>query len=534
MTTAFRQAISDIVARIDREGIVGRLWARDFTLFGASPQEISDRFGWLDLPRSMLAHRAYLEDLARDVLATDPSHVVLFGMGGSSLAPEVFARTFGSAPGHPLLLVLDSTVPAAVRAVRSAIDIERTFFVVSSKSGTTAEPLAFMEYFWREAESAGLEPAGRFAALTDPGTPLGKLAQERGFWRVIENPPDIGGRFAALSLVGLVPAALIGVDVASLLESAGFMSEACGPAVPASENPAVALGAAMAAGAQSGRDKLTVVISEPLEAFGLWLEQLVAESLGKHGTGVVPIVGESLLEAETYGTDRLFVQVRLAGDEGNVEADVLLDRLGTLGHPVISIEVDDAYDLGAQFILWELATALAGAAMGVQPFDQPDVEEAKVEARKALDAFVAGGAPPNVSEVGSLGGLLSSKGETDYLAIMAFVDETDETDQAFRELRAAVAAKHKIATTLGYGPRFLHSTGQLIKGGPANVLCLQIVAEADELEVPGAGYGFGVLADAQAAGDLAALEAKGRRVARIRVSGSVASSIRALAGEVAG
>lgn len=529
MTQGMRREVQDLIMRVEREGLLSRIWARDHRVWNESPAEIENRLGWLDLPRSMLSERRRLADLSAQAIRDGVEHVVLLGMGGSSLAPEVFSRSFPREPGHPALIVLESTVPDAVRAVREAIDPTRTLFIVSSKSGTTIEPLTFMDYFWEEtAAAAGGDPGGRFWAITDPGTPLVDLARQRGFGMVVENPPDIGGRYAALSLVGLVPAGLMGVGTADLLRSAGLMAEACGEAVPPGENPAAVLAATMVAAARSGRDKLTVWASEPIERFGLWLEQLVAESLGKSGLGVVPVVGEPLLDLDDYGDDRVFVLLSMDGCDDGPAGDAF-ERLGRLGHPTVRLELEDLYDLGAQFLLWELATAVAGAFLGLNPFDQPDVEASKVAARQALDGFEERATSPDVAPRSSLEALLEEVRLGDYVAIMAYVHETPGTEEALGELRRAVSERRRIATTVGYGPRFLHSTGQMHKGGPDSIACLQIVGESVELPVPGRGYGFKVLADAQASGDLEALEARGRRVAREVVGADTVAGIEAMA-----
>lgn len=516
MTHEFRRQLGDMLARVEREDLISRIWMKDHTVWDEDPTEISDRLGWLELPRAMPVRCGELQRMAGELVRDGTRHVVLLGMGGSSLAPEVFARTFPPAPDHPELIVLDSTHPGTVRSVRERIEPEKTLFIVSSKSGSTIEPSALMAYFWEETMVALTGHPGRgFMALTDPSTSLVALAKDRDFRWVVENRPDIGGRYAALSMVGLVPAAFLGMDVDTLLERAGLMADACGPGVPAPEHPAVALATAMAAGFASGRDKLTVWASHPISSFTLWLEQLVAESLGKDGKGVIPVVGEPLLADDLYGDDRVFVKLSLAGEERlDAKMDAALDRLGERGHPTLIIDLEDPYDLGAQFVLWEFATALAGALMGVRPFDQPDVEEAKVEARKALERYQADLIEPDVGPCALVSELLKQARPGDYVAIMAFVDPTPEADRALAALRKRITEESGLATTLGYGPRFLHSTGQLHKGGTNNVLCLQLVSEGDDLEVPGAGYTFGVLAKAQAAGDLAALRARGRRVAR--------------------
>lgn len=532
MTQGFRREVQDLLARIEREDLVSRIWARDHRVWRESPDGIADRLGWLDLPRSMLGRRQLLGELAADARREGVERVVLLGMGGSSLAPEVFGRTFAPAQGSPGLTVLDSTVPDAVRSVRAQIDPAATLFIVSSKSGTTIEPLTLMAYFWEEAAAVlGDEVPSRFAAITDPGTPLAELARSQGLRWVVENPPDIGGRYAALSLVGLVPAALLGVDTATLLRSAGLMAEACGTAVPCSENPAAVLAATIAAGAAAGRDKLTIWVPEPIAGFGLWLEQLVAESLGKEGRGVVPVVGEPLLEPSAYGEDRLFVMLMLEGDDAGPMSEAF-ERVADAGHPTVRLELADAYDLGAQFMLWELTTALVGAVMGVDPFDQPDVEAAKAGAKKALEDLAVKGTRPDAGPRGTLERLLAEVRPGDYVAVMAYVPETGPVEEALAALRRRISERHGVATTCGYGPRFLHSTGQMHKGGPESVVGLQIVDTSADLPVPGRPYGLRALVDAQACGDFEALTARRRRVAREVVNGDVATGIRALAERV--
>jgi glucose-6-phosphate isomerase len=533
--TGFRRVMSSVLARIDEEQLIRKAWERDWSVWGKTPDEISNRLGWLDLPRTMVEQVARLGEFAKTVREEGLKHVVLLGMGGSSLAPEVFAKTFGAAAGSADLIVLDSTVPDAVRAVDRAVGMTSTLFIVSSKSGTTIEPDVLMDYFWARLRSHGQVPGTRFVAITDPGTKLEELARERGFRATFINQPDLGGRYAALSLVGLVPAALLGMDVGELLARAGAMADACLPGA-AAEHPAAALAAFLVAGARSGRDKVTGIAPDRISTFGLWLEQLVAESLGKGGKGLIPVVGEPLLAPEIYGEDRLFVQLALeggsevaaGGSKPPDDEDRLMEALADIGHPVLKLVLDDAYDLGAQIFLWELAVALAGAMIGVQPFDQPDVEEAKIEARRALDAYVADHVEPSVPPVGSPAALLADAQEGDYLAIMAFVARSDGTDAALADLRRAVSGRYGLATTLGYGPRFLHSTGQLHKGGPASIIALQIVDGGEELPVPGREYGFKILSHAQAAGDLATLEARGRRVARIDAGIDAAEAVREL------
>ena len=521
------------LADLERLDLVTRIWARDHTAWKPDPTEIADRLGWLDVVYAMQAHVAALRAFAEEARSEGVRHVVLLGMGGSSLGPEVLRQTFGSAPGFPKLIVLDSTVPDAVAAVTREIDAAATLFSVSSKSGTTTEPLALYAHFRALVEGAvGAEAAGRhFFAITDAGTPLEAMAREQGFRCAYLNPTDIGGRYSVLSYFGLAPAALTGLDVATLLDRAGEMMNACAPSVPARENPAALLGAAMAGHAELGRDKLTLVASSSIAGFGLWAEQLIAESMGKEGRGIVPVAGEPLLDPACYGDDRLFVYLRLEGDDNAIE-DAGIAAVEAAGLPVVRISLGDRYDLGAELFRWELATAIAGAILGINPFDQPNVQQAKDQTVLVLSESSRLGRLPDVEAPASLADLLSTVGQCDYLSIMAYVRQTPETDGALTDLRRSVAERYRIATTLGYGPRYLHSTGQVHKGGPDTGLYLLLTSEcAEDVPVPGESYSFGTLAEAQALGDLRALQALGRRVARIRLSSIDESSIGAMAAE---
>ncbi|MCH8284444.1 MAG: glucose-6-phosphate isomerase, partial [Chloroflexi bacterium] len=379
-------------------------------------------------------------------------------------------------------------------------------------------------------QAVGKEQAGQnFIAVTDPGTSLDKLGREQGFRRVFLNPPNIGGRYSVLSYFGLVPAALIGLDLATLLDRADCMREGCASCVPAHDNPGAWLGAAMGVLARQGRNKLTLVTSPSISSFGLWVEQLIAESTGKEGKGIVPVAGEPLLEPAAYGNDRFFVYLRLDGDD-NADLDQAMQRLQSSGQPVLRWALKDRYDLGAEFFRWEFANAVAGAILGIQPFDQPNVQQAKDLTAQVLASYEKEGRLPDVSATGSLRELLSGAKPGDYLAIMAYVQETPAVVARLTDLRRAVMQRHGIATTLGFGPRFLHSTGQLHKGGPPTGLYLQIVTDdAHDLPVPGETYSFGVLAAAQALGDLNALEALGRRVARVTLKGDVETSLASMA-----
>jgi transaldolase / glucose-6-phosphate isomerase len=511
---ALQGAVDSRLAAWRDQDTLRRIWAKDHTVWSAKPvPELTDRLGWL-AAGAMRDQVPGLQAFAEEVRAAGIEHVVLLGMGGSSLAPEVFQATFGRRPGFPALTVLDSTHPAAVKAVERAVDLDKTLFVVSSKSGTTSETNSFFQYFWSCYSRA--DRGRHFVAVTDPGTSLERLARERGFRRVFNGPPDVGGRYSALTPFGLVPAALVGVDVEALLGRATAM------AVSASSdaaNPALALGAALGELARAGRDKLTFLAGSPFEALPAWLEQLIAESTGKHDTGIVPVADEPVLPLERYGADRVFVSIERTGRERGT----LLADLAAAGHPVIRITHSGPLDLGAEFFRWEFAVAAAGVVLGIQPFDQPDVQLAKELARRAMSA-----APGRAQDSGSpllsraeqwpaaVEAWLRSATSGDYLGIQAYVAPTAAATEALQRLRQAFAERTGLATTLGFGPRFLHSTGQLHKGGPNTGVFLQFVdAASPDLPVPETTYTFGQLIRAQAEGDAMALVQRGRRLLRI-------------------
>ena len=527
--------VDHAIAKLDREDVVGRIWRRDHTVWKPDPAEITDRLGWLTVTDSMRGQVPSLQAFASEVHREAFLSVVLLGMGGSSLGPEALRRVLGGADGFPELTVLDSTIPARVREVGDSIDPERTLFLVSSKSGSTIEPNTLYRHFRTLVEhTIGKDRAGgRFVAITDPATPLEGLARREEFRRVFSNPPDLGGRYSVLSYFGLVSAALMGVDLTKLLDRADCMREGCTSSVPARENAGVQLGAVMGTLAGTGRDKLTVVTSASIESFGMWVEQLIAESTGKEGKGIVPVAGEPLLEPEHYGDDRLFVYLRLRTDD-NEATDAAVSRIEKSGQPTVRLDLRDRYDLGGEFYRWEFATAVAGAVLGIQPFDQPNVQQAKDMTDRVLDEYRRTGAFPATGPDSSLADVLRGVTPGGYLGIMAYLLETPEVDRALADLRAAVGRRHHIATTLGYGPRFLHSTGQLHKGGPDNGSFLQLVSvEEEDIPIPGAPYGFEALAGAQALGDLQALRAAGRRVASVRVGPNAASEIDRLTTSVA-
>jgi glucose-6-phosphate isomerase len=507
------------IARLSDDDTVRRIWQKDYTVWKPEPTEIANRLGWLDVTDLMSEQAPMLQSFARDVRDAGFRHVILLGMGGSSLAAEVLGKVFSSGNRYPELIVLDSTLPESIQAVVETINPIHTLFLVSSKSGTTTEPLILYAYFLDLLKkSAGAEKAGRnFVAITDAGTPLVTLAQEKGFRQVFLNPPDIGGRYSVLSCFGLVPAALIGINITTLLQQANRMREICASQAPRHENSGYWLGACMGALALKGRDKLTLVTSPSIGSFGLWIEQLIAESTGKDGKGIIPVANEPLMQPIYYGNDRLFVYLHLESDD-NKAIDKAIGSLISSGHPVVVLEMRNKYDTGAEFFRWEFATAVAGAILDINPFDQPDVQKAKDTTERLLREYSVSGRLPKLETTGSFADLLTLADKGRYLAIMAYLRQTPETDRTLAGFRRKVTEQYKIATTLGYGPRFLHSTGQLYKGGQNTGLFVQLtVNHAKELPIPGKPYTFGTVADAQALGDFQALQAAGRQVVRVHV-----------------
>lgn len=524
-----RAAVEICLDRLAADSIIPRIWERDHTVWKPDPAEITDRLGWLTAAADMLPEVGDLETFAADTRDAGFQDVVLLGMGGSSLAPEALRAAFGPQEQFPTLHVLDSTAPAWVRRVAEGLDLARTLFIVSSKSGGTIETMTLYRYFWGLAQEIKGERAGEnFVAVTDPGSSLQELAEEKEFRRLFLNDPHIGGRYSALSYFGMVPAALAGLNVPELLRRGDAMAQRCAPDVYLSQNPGAQLGAAMAALAEGGRDKLTLINSPSLALFGLWAEQLIAESTGKEGKGILPIAQEPFAPAKEYGEDRFFVYLRLEGDE-NKEADKQAAALEKAGQPVARLLLQDAYDLAAEFYRWEFATAVAGAMLQIHPFDQPNVQAAKERTNELLRQAKEEGQMPSLESTGSLESLLEQAQPGDYLAIMAYLDGRAEVDGALRALRASLLAESRLPNTMGYGPRFLHSTGQFHKGGPDNGLFLQLTAAySDDLPVPDADYTFAGLISAQAAGDYQALLDKGRRVARVNLGEDVVTAIQKL------
>lgn len=525
------QPLKERVAALARQNTVERMWNVDPTLWTDDPAgqaEIKIRLGWLGLPETSRAALPEIKDFAAQVHAAGLTHFLLLGMGGSSLAPEVMSLVFSPSStgrgaggeGGLHFSVLDSTDPGQVAETAARFPLEQTMFIVSSKSGGTAEVSALFDYFWAKASEAFGEKAGaHFIAITDPGTSLEKLARERGFARIFNADPLVGGRYSVLTHFGLVPAALMGIDIEQFLARAGEMSAQCKPDVPAGRNPGLVLGALMAQAALEGRDKLTIVADPGLESIGSWLEQLIAESTGKQGRGIVPVDLELLGKPSDYGNDRLFVYLRRNG-----EYDSALEALQSAGQPLVIFDLSDPYSLAAEFYRWEFATAIACAVLGVNAFDQPDVQDAKDRTRSKIAEYKATGAVspgPFVSVEDApqaLEAFLASAKAGDYIAINAYLRRNPAMQAALNELRLKLRAKTGCATTLGFGPRFLHSTGQLHKGGANNGLFLQITADsAADIDIPGQGMTFGTLERAQALGDFEALAARQRRILRIHL-----------------
>jgi transaldolase/glucose-6-phosphate isomerase len=537
--------VDDRLGRLDSGGFAAKLHARDASLWSAdakTQEAIKMRLGWLTVAEKMTDVCDDLTSFAGEIKGAGYRDVVLLGMGGSSLAPEVLRSSLGAGDGYPDLVVLDSTDPASIRSTESALDPAKTLFLVASKSGTTVEVLSLFAYFMERVVAAKGPAAGEnFVAITDEGTPLQELARQHRFRRVFTNAPDIGGRYSALSYFGLVPAALTGIDVAKLLDRGLTMGEASASCVAAPEAPGLWLGAVLGELALAGRDKLTLAVSPDVASFGAWVEQLIAESTGKEGKGILPVDGETLGGPLVYGDDRLFVHLRLDGDDS---LDETIGKLAAAGHPVVTLHLRDAHDLGGEFLRWELATAAAGAILGINPFDEPNVAESKGNTQRLLEAYRSRGVLPDgqpaVQEDGvaifaeKAGGGLTETVTSflrrvrpgDYIALAAYLTRTPAAEAAFQSVRLAIRDGTRAATTLGYGPRYLHSTGQLHKGGGDNGLFFLVTADdLEDLEIPGQPYTFGALKRAQALGDLEALQRRGRRVIRLHLSGDVEAGL---------
>ncbi|MBI4479729.1 MAG: hypothetical protein HY651_06870 [Acidobacteria bacterium] len=548
--------------RLREQHFAERFWAKDPTLWSDDPvvcRVISNRLGWLSVLPSMREDCRILRAFTDEVRLAGFTHALLLGMGGSSLSPEVCRRTFGTAPGFLDLAVLDSTDPAAVRSAERRAPLEKTLFLVATKSGTTTETLCFYHYFFEKArQRAGSRAGELFVAITDHGSPLVSMAAEKRFRRTFLNPSDIGGRYSALSYFGLLPAALLGIDIETLVDRAATLLPGAENAAQAEENPAILLGIALAQLGLHGRDKITFHLSPEIAAFGCWVEQLVAESTGKQGKGLIPVDGEPLGKPRSYGSDRAFVHMALRPlrDSGASRQLVAIEKAG---HPVLRLELADKLDLGKEFFRWEIATAVAAACWKINAFDEPNVKESKDNTERLLQKLVGRGRfalerpaarDSGVRLYGGLPPAASAKGDSlrkstsgsrvrdlliahlrraqagDYLAILAYLAPTPAIDQALERLRRSLRDGLGIATSLGYGPRYLHSTGQLHKGGPANGLFLEITAEdSTDLTIPSLPYGFSLLKQAQARGDQEALEFRPRRFLRLHLETKAESAL---------
>jgi transaldolase/glucose-6-phosphate isomerase len=530
---AHQSKVDEAMQRIEKEKFVERIWKKDAALWkddDAHKKIIANSLGWLTVAEQMTKVAPELAAFA-DSVKGDFDNIVVLGMGGSSLCSEVTRRVFGKREGYPQLLVLDSTVPQAVKNLEARLDLERTLFMVASKSGGTTEPQMFHRYFYDRVKSVKGDRAGEnFIAVTDPDTQLGRDAERDHFRKIFINQPDIGGRYSALSYFGMVPAAISGVDVATLLDRAmhaAHISESPSP----KKNPAALLGAVMGAMALNGRDKLTLITPAPLDTLGLWVEQLVAESTGKEGKGVVPVAGEPELKAAEYGNDRLFVSVRLRRSDETSR----LRELSAAGHPVVDIVLEDALDLGEVFFVCELATAVAGALLGIDAFDQPNVQESKDNTKRLLEEFKSTGkmtftgTQVTADDAEAIGGLLAKVKPGDYVALTEYFAGTPERDARIAAIRETIARELRVATTTGYGPRFLHSTGQLHKGGADNGVFLQLTGGGGpDVPIPGEPFGFGVLVRAQAIGDFLSLQSRNRRAVSVNLGEDIDAGLDAL------
>lgn len=551
----YGDAVSAAIKEADKGEVMRRIWRKDAALWKddrAHQKIIKNALGWLTVPDTMIGVEEDLvafSDRTRGLLQF--KHVMLCGMGGSSLCPEVFRQTFGHQEGYPELLVLDSTDPDAFCDIADQIDITHCLFVISSKSGTTTEPLVFYKYWYDQVGKRKDNPGECFVAVTDPGTLMEQMAKEDEFRRIFLNPPDIGGRYSALSYFGMVPAVLMGLDIRKLLDRAERIVHSCASVVPAADNPGARLGAILGECAKAGRDKLTIVADPKLSSLGLWIEQLIAESTGKEGKGIIPIAGEPLASPSVYGDDRLFVSISVGKLDG--ETEVKLKALEAAGHPVVYRTLTDLYDLGEEFFLWEIATAFAGWRLGINPFDQPNVQESKDATKELLEKFAAEGklneqpvlvtdgtltvradektvaALASSSVLDAIRSHLARAGAGDYIALLDYIEETPENEAIIQATRTHLRDATRCATTTGYGPRFLHSTGQLHKGGPGTGVFIQVTApDRTDLPIPGQPYTFSILKQAQALGDFRSLSSRGWRAIRVDLGADTTAGLQRL------
>jgi len=541
-----------------KNGKIKKLWQKDASLWTGADED--KWLGWLDIAGQQLEAIDALKEIAADIKQASFKNALLLGMGGSSLCPEVLRMTFGKASGYPDLHVLDSTDPAQIKCIEEKVDLSSTICIVSSKSGSTLEPNIYKQYFFERVKSkvGEKEVGNRFIAITDPGSKMQRVAEKDKFRKICMGVPSIGGRYSALSNFGMVPAAVMGIDVSKFLKNTQKMVEVCGADTDATTNPAAVLGTILGVAANQGRDKLTIVTSPGIYDLGAWLEQLLAESTGKSGKGIIPVDREKLSKPDAYGNDRVFAYLRLASDPDKQQS-AAVDTLAKAGHPVVRIVLPDIYTLGQEFFRWEIATAVAGAIIGINAFNQPDVEASKTETRKLTTEYESTGKLPSESQfftgdgglklyadikntvalkgggtlVGFLNKHLSRIGAGDYFAVLGYITMNEEHEEALQAIRLAVRDNKKVATVLGFGPRFLHSTGQAYKGGPNSGVFLQITCDdAVDLLVPGQKYTFGVVKAAQARGDFAVLAERGRRALRVHLGKDVAAGLATLADAV--
>jgi glucose-6-phosphate isomerase len=522
-----------------------RIWQKDATLWKEDPKdhtELANRLGWLELPVSMKNNLNAFSSFA-DEIKFDFTHVLLLGMGGSSLCPEVLSKTFGSKEGYPKLAIVDSTHPAVIKKIESEYDFTKTLFLLASKSGGTAETMSFFYRFYDVLSKQIENPGNNFVALTDPNTSLEKLAKEKNFRKIFYTPSEVGGRYSALTPFGLLPAALMGIDIHKFLQKAEMFSLECAENIRALNNPGMYLGALIGELSLVGIDKLPFFVSPQISSFPQWVEQLVAESTGKEGKGILPVADEPFLDISNYGKDKLFVFVRLENDN-NSNLDKHFEKLKAAGFPILQINLKDKYDLSAEFFRWELATAFSGIVLGINPFDQPDVQIAKTLANEGLAEYQKNGRLPERIPTNKFETIevysdnkydsleetvrifFSELKENEFVGILSFIPYGKEIDDALLNLRKKIIEKYHVTVTTGYGPRFLHSTGQLHKGGAPYCRFIQITDNINEdLEVPGKGYSFGVLITAQALGDLKALQNRNRKSLRLNITGSLVESL---------
>lgn len=551
----YDDAVSTAIKEADKGDVIRRIWRKDASLWKEDPTHqkiIKNALGWLTVPDQMIGVEDDLIAFADRIRGVrEFKHLMLCGMGGSSLCPEVLRQTFGHQEGYPELLVLDSTDPDAFCDIADQIDITKCLFIISSKSGTTTEPLVFYKYWYDQVTKRKENPGECFVAITDPGTLMEQMATNDKFKRIFLNPSDIGGRYSALSYFGMVPAALMGLDIKKLLDRSERIVHSCASVVPAADNPGARLGGILGECARAGRDKLTIVADPKISSLGLWIEQLIAESTGKEGKGIVPVAGETLGPPAVYGDDRLFVSIAVGKLDS--ETDVKLKALEAAGHPVVYRTLTDLYDLGEEFFLWEIATAFAGYRLGINPFDQPNVQESKDATKELLEKFANDGkldeqpvlvtdgtlrvhadektiaALPSSSVLEALRAHLARAGAGDYIAFLNYIEETPENESIIQQMRTHLRDATRCATTTGYGPRFLHSTGQLHKGGPDTGVFIQVTApDRTDLPIPNQPYTFSILKQAQALGDFRSLASRGRRAIRVDLGADTTAGLRRL------